>query len=156
MTEGPRPQKLAAWVTLIALALATAALSQSGQISRVVTPGVQKRMATMTAANAAMTTLTDMMGGRAIFDKHRAKGARRALMKATGDIPSVFRKSHSDPRSYAKPLVWSQWDDFKTHARTAQKAARALDTDSLPDLRRTLPRLLHACLSCHRIYRKPM
>lgn len=156
MTKGPRPQKLAAWVTMAALALATAALSQSGQISQVATPGVQKRMATMTGANTALSTLTDMMGGRAMFDKTRAKAARRTLMDATGDIPKVFRKPHSDPLSNAKPLVWSQWDDFKSHARSAQKAARALDIDSLPDLRQTLPRLLHACLSCHRIYRKPM
>ncbi|SFU02733.1 cytochrome c [Sedimentitalea nanhaiensis] len=150
------PQRLSFGAVLIALVVATAALAQTGQISQVENRGVQKRMALMNINNTALGTLTDMMGGRAFFDKARARAARRSLISATGDIPSVFRKQHTDPLSRARPEVWLHWRDFKDHAKAAQRAARRLDIDSLPDLRQTLPSLISACLQCHRSYRKPM
>jgi cytochrome c556 len=153
MTQGLRPQHLATAVTLAALSLATAALSQSGQISQVTDPGVQTRMDTMNRANAALTTLNDMMGGRALFDRGRANAARKDLMAVTKTIPSVFRKPHADPLSNARPLIWSNWRDFKLRAKRAQRAAWNLDTDSLSDLRQSLPRMVQACLRCHDTYR---
>ncbi|MDK3075634.1 cytochrome c [Sedimentitalea sp. JM2-8] len=153
MTQGFRPQHLAIAVTLAALVLATAALSQSGQISQVTNPGVQARMSTMNRANAALSTLNDMMGGRALFDRDRAGAARKDLMAATKSIPSVFRKPHADPLSNARPLIWSNWRDFKLKAKRAQRAAWNIDTDSLSDLRQSLPRMVLACLHCHDTYR---
>ncbi|MFD3190755.1 c-type cytochrome [Sedimentitalea sp. HM32M-2] len=156
MKQADHPHRLSLAAVIIAAILATAALGQSGQISQVANRGVQKRMATMNGANASLTTLSDMMGGRAIFDKTRARVARRSLISATGRIPSVFRRQHTDPLSRARPEIWTQWRDFKGHAKSAQRAARDLDTTSLADLRQTLPQLVSACLSCHQAYRHPM
>lgn len=141
---------------LILALLTTGVLAQSGQISRVTNPGVQERMQAMNVNNAALMTLGDMMGGRAIFDRNRAQDARRRIITTTGRIPSLFRKAHTDPLTNAHPDIWSSWGDFKDRARAAQQAARRLDTNSLPRLRKTLPRLIQACLACHRTYRKDM
>ncbi len=156
MKHADQPGRMATGAVLAALVLAGAALAQTGQISRVEHPGVQARMDLMTGANTALTTLTDMMGGRALFDRDRARAARSRLLSATRAIPSAFRKPHADPLSNADPLVWAQWDDFTTRAKAARRAARALDANTLPRLRLSLPRMIQACLSCHRTYRKPL
>ena len=141
---------------LILFLLTTGVLAQSGQISRVMDSGVRNRMLAMNANNAALTVLGDMIGGRAIFDRDRARDARRRLIATTGRIPALFRKGHTDPLSNARPNIWSNWSDFKGRAKSAQRAARQLDTYSLARLRKTLPRLVHACLACHRAYRNTL
>lgn len=141
---------------LMLLLLTTGVLAQSGQINRVTDSGVRNRMMAMNANNAALMVLGDMMGGRAVFDRDRARDARRRLITTTGRIPALFRKAHTDPLSNARPDIWSNWGDFKGRAKSAQRAARGLETYSLPRLRKTLPRLVHACLSCHRTYREDM
>lgn len=114
---------------------------------------VTRRIALMTGQKAAMDVLTGMMAGRVIFDRDKARSARRQLIKSTGSIRKHFKKPQLDPRSNARPLIWHAWDDFKTRAETAQAAARNLNTRSLPALRRTLPGLMQSCLSCHETYR---
>lgn len=136
--------------TVFASVLATGTVAQNGVANR----GVLKRMTTMTTAKTAIDTLTNMMGGRFRFNRSQARAARRNLISATRSIPSVFRKPHSDPLSRARTDIWWQWDDFKTRARTAKKAAQNLKVDRLENLRSTLPGLIHACLDCHGTYRK--
>lgn len=114
---------------------------------------VTRRMALMTSQKAAMDVLTAMMAGRSMFDKDRARSARRQLIKSTSSIRKHFRKHRMDPRSNARPQIWNAWDDFKARADTAETAARNLNTRSLPALRRTLPGLMQSCLSCHDTYR---
>lgn len=156
MKQADRPHRLTVFVILTILTLTTATLAQNGQTSRVTNAGVAERMATMNSANAALTVLSDMMGGKVIFSRKRADAAQEYLIKATEKIPSAFRKQHVDPLSNARPIIWSQWDDFKNRAKDARRKARALDTDSLPDLRKTLPRMILACLNCHQTYRQPV
>jgi cytochrome c556 len=141
---------------LLLVLFANGLLAQSGQISRVTDRHVRDRMEAMNQNNAALTTLSDMMGARAIFDRTRAREARRTLIRTTGRIPSLFRKERSDPLSHARPEIWVNWDDFKSHARAAQRAARDLDTGSLPRLRKSLPPLIQTCLACHRAYRSDL
>jgi len=114
---------------------------------------VTQRIALMTAQKAAMDELTSMMAGRSYFDQAKARAARRQLVKSTGSIRKHFRKPQLDPRSNARPLIWHAWDDFKNRAETAEMAARALNTRSLPGLRRTLPGLMQSCISCHETFR---
>lgn len=141
---------------LMLLLLTTGVFAQSGQISRVADSGVRNRMMAMNSNKAALTVLGDMMGGRAVFDRDLARDARRRLISSTGRIPALFRKAHTDPLSNARPNIWPNWGDFKGRAKSAQRAARGVDPYSLPRLRKTLPRLVHACLACHRAYRKDM
>jgi len=136
-------------IILVAALIASATFASHG----VHDEGVQKRMATMAAAGGALQTLGDMIGGRAIFDRARAKTARGDLIRATRAIPKRFRRPHSDPLSAARPTIWLQWKDFRSKAKEAQRASRALDVGRLEDLRKTLPRLVKACLACHQTYR---
>lgn len=114
---------------------------------------VRARIELMTMQKAAMITLGDMAAGRTAFDAGTARSARRTLIKTTGAIRKAFRKERMDPESNALPALWRYWDDFEQRAGTAGNAARDLNAASLAGLRRTLPGLLHACLSCHETYR---
>jgi cytochrome c556 len=122
---------------------------------RVENRGVQARMTTMQPARDAMNSLAAMMGNQIRFRKSHARTARRELIRATSDIPDVFRKRHMDPLSSAKDSIWLTWPDFKARATQANTAAKALNTRSLNGLRKTLPDLMKACLACHQAYRNP-
>lgn len=115
---------------------------------------VTRRIALMTSQKAALEVLTGMMAGRSIFDQGKARSARRQLIKSTSSIRKHFRKHRMDPRSNARPQIWTAWEDFQARADTAETAARDLSTRSLPALRRTLPGLMQSCLSCHETYRR--
>lgn len=159
-----RPALSQRWVTLVVLtvlAVATATLADNGDdyngatTISVTNRGVAKRMNAMVRANASIQALGDMMGGRRLFNAHQAREVRKILIDTMDDIPSLFRRPHTDPLSRARPLIWTHRADFKSRARAAERAARDLDVNRLEDLRKTLPRLLETCLDCHTIYRKP-
>lgn len=136
---------------IAAMVLTSATLAQNGVVNR----GVLQRMTTMAVARTAIETLANMMAGRYRFDRKVARAARRDLIDATRLIPKVFKKPHFDPLSRARPDIWIRWDDFKTRADTANRAARRLKVDRLGALRSTLPDMIRACLSCHQTYRRP-
>lgn len=114
---------------------------------------VRERVTLMGMQKTALTTLSDMVAGRMVFDATRAKTARRTLINATGNIPSYFKKHRMDPNSHARPDIWIHWDDFAQRAETARQSAKALSTRSLNGLRRTMPAMMQACHSCHQTYR---
>lgn len=136
---------------VLMLLAGAAALAHDGVVDK----GVHKRMDAMAAAKAAIDRLGAMMGGQVRFDPGSARAARRTLIRATGAIPRLFRKPHSDPLSRARPEIWHQKTDFRARAEAAERAARRLNTRSLNRLRQTLPDVLSACLDCHRTYRVP-
>lgn len=115
---------------------------------------VKKRVTLMNTNKAALAILSDMMAGRIVFDSAKARDARKALIQSTKSIPKRFRKARMDPNSHAKPAIWTHWDDFTFRAEAAEDAARQLNTRSLAGLRRTLPNMMQACLSCHQTYRR--
>ncbi|MBE1285117.1 MAG: cytochrome c [Rhodobacteraceae bacterium] len=135
----------------ISLLLGTALPAQN----RVEDPGVQRRMTTMQTARDAVNSLAAMMANQMMFRKSHARTAKRELVKATSEIPDVFRKRHIDPLSNAKTSIWGNWSDFEARAKAANKAAKELNARSLNGLRKTLPELMHTCLACHKTYRTP-
>ncbi|OED46790.1 c-type cytochrome [Leisingera sp. S232] len=142
---------LAFLAILVALAVGTTApVTADSGLSKQVT----RRITLMTTQKAAMDVLTSMMAGRTAFDRDTAQTARRQLIKTTGSIRKRFKKHRMDPRTNARPQIWTAWDDFKARAETTRAAARDLNTWSLPGLRRTLPSLMQSCLSCHKTYRR--
>ncbi len=164
----PRPFPLYAMLHVVALGLgawAWAGLLTSGSLAQtgaqsgtqisVANRDVVKRMDAMVRARLAVETLTQMMAGRARFNRANARAARRDLITVTGAIPRQFRKPHSDPLSRARPLIWLQWDDFRTRAEATKKTAQALRVERLERLRLTLPGVINSCLACHKIYRNP-
>lgn len=138
-------------VGLLTTVTTTDSLAQNG----VANQGVLKRMTTMGVARTAIGTLADMMAGRVQFDRKIARAARKELIGATHQIPEVFKRPHSDRLSRASPNIWIRWNDFVTRAATAERTAKRLRVNRLGALRRTLPDMFNACLSCHQTYRKP-
>ncbi len=117
-------------------------------------PDVEQRILTMRAAKSALEPLQAMMAGRMRFDRDTARGARAALVDATGDIPRHFRPETYDPLSRARAGIWRHPDLFDAHARQAKRAARGIRTGSLNRLRQTLPQMINACLACHNRFRQ--
>ncbi len=138
-------------VGFLTIVMTTASLAQNG----VTNYGVLTRMATMGIAKTAIGTLTDMVAGRVRFDRRVARAARKNLVRATRDIPKVFKQPHGDRLSRAKTDIWLSWADFETRAETAKRAAKRIRIGRLISLQRTLPNMLSACLNCHQTYRKP-
>jgi len=157
MKDRTPPRRFVLYAALSILAALTMAgltsmgLAQNGVTNR----GVLQRMTTMGMAKTSLETLANMTAGRVRFDRKIARTARRNLVDAIQLIPKVFRKPHSDRLSRASPNIWIRWDDFSTRADTAERAAKRLRVDRLGQLRKTLPDMFTACLSCHQTYRKP-
>lgn len=151
MEMWPLPRRLVAFALLTVLLLTTMAPAHQG----VPGAGVQRRMNTMIEAQRALATLGKMANGRATFDTGRARTARRDLVTSFRTLPRRFRKNHDDPASHARPEIWVHWDDFTTRAGVAKRAARSIRVNSLSGLKATLPRMLAACLDCHKAYRLP-
>lgn len=115
---------------------------------------IKERRSLMQGQKAALTTLSDMIAGRSLFDARLAKAARRSLIAASGKIPKRFRKERLEVNSHARAEIWSQWRDFEQRAETARLAAKQIDSRSLTGLRRSLPTMMQACQSCHQTYRR--
>jgi len=137
---------------ILALTLALATPGRTAQ-DQITDKHVKKRVAQMLMAQAAVATLTDMMAGRVMFQSRRARSARRTLIQTSRTFAKRFKKPHFDPRSHARPEIWTYWRDFKAHAKSSHDAAKQLNISTLGGLRRTLPNVLQTCLSCHDSYR---
>lgn len=142
-------QRFASLAVLVVLALGTATLAHEDVENRI----VLKRMHLMADTKAAIDVLDAMMGGRVRFDSKSARQARKVLIRNTGAISARFRRQQTDPRSHARPDIWTDWPAFKARARTANNAAIRLNARSLEKLRMTLPKLVLACINCHNVYR---
>lgn len=114
---------------------------------------VRARIELMQSNRDALETLHQMMAGQRRFSASEASAARRSLLRNLRKIPRAFRKERMEPLSNARPGIWLNGDDFDARAKAAAKAAAAVKSQNLPALRRTLPDLFHACLSCHDAYR---
>ncbi len=143
--------QLAAFAMFVAIVFATTVPAQMGATDA----DVLRRMNTMQAANAALTTLGNMSNGRVSFDKDQASAARHNLIIAVRKIPRRFRRNRRDPASHAKPEIWFQWEYFVYNAGVAKRAALAIRVNSLSALQATLPQMLVACMNCHQTFRAP-
>ena len=143
-----RPSALA----LLAVTLSLTVPSLKAQ-EKITNKGVKKRVALMLSAQDAATTLTDMMAGRMAFHAGKARAARRVLIQTSSSTSRRFKKPHQDPQSNARPEIWTYWTDFSSHAEVSKQAAKQLNVYSLNGLHRTLPNVLHSCLSCHERFR---
>ena len=140
---------IVAFVALLGLGSASI-----GDTIRMQHPRVIERITLMRSSKLAMEVLGAMASGREVFDREKASQARRVLIRNTGDIASAFRRNPYDPASRARQHIWTQWGDFKVQIKAARAAAKGLSTRNVVTLRRTLPRMINACLSCHQAFRK--
>lgn len=116
---------------------------------------IRHRIELMNTQRATMERLIAMAAGRHPFDAQQAQADRRILIKTTRLIPKRFRKPRLTDQSHALPVVWHNWESFQRQAETAREAAKAISPRTLPALRRTMPAMMQACISCHEGYREP-
>lgn len=117
--------------------------------------GVLQRQSLMKTAKTALGTLHDMSAMRTRFDKLSARSAKTQLVATLKQIPNEFTKPYMDAHTRARPEIWQNWDAFSRDAASAHRAAKRIRTNNLGALRRSLPPMMSACLSCHSTYRKP-
>lgn len=134
---------------LAAALIAGTALAHQG----VKNPVVLDRMQLMTGVKDATGTIGGMVKGAIPFDADRAAQARAALIAYAQDIPAHFEAQETDPKSEAKPEIWTDWDGFLKAASDMEVAARGIDTTTPEGLAAGLRQLGASCSGCHQPYR---
>ncbi|MDQ2090895.1 c-type cytochrome [Marimonas arenosa] len=130
-------------------ALAGASLAHSG----VQNAAVKARMALMGEIKEATGVIGGMVKGEIAFDPAKAAVARAALVRHASEITPAFEAQETDPKSEARPEVWSDWAGFAARAEAMATAAEALDTGSPEALADGLGALGQSCGGCHKLYR---
>ena len=132
-----------------ALSIATAALAHQG----VKNAGVMARMDGMLSAQKATKVLIDMAAGKRSFDADDADAAKARILEDLSRVPALFESPHDDPMTEARPIIWTQYDDFLRRNDQAVLAMKAVKTETKAGLQATLPAAGAACLDCHQTYR---
>ncbi|WP_157971081.1 c-type cytochrome [Pseudogemmobacter bohemicus] len=99
--------------------------------------------------------LGDMAGGKSGYDAAAAEAARAALIKAAGEIDTVFATEGApDDVSEALPAIWTSWGDFTTKSAAFAQAAAGLDTGSAETIKVGMGAIGGSCKGCHSVYRE--
>lgn len=130
---------------------ATAALAHQG----VQNPAVKARMDGMSAIAENMKTLGQMAKGASAFDAATARSAAAVIAEHAAATPGLFEANESDPKSEARPEIWSNFEDFATKATELETIAAGFSTSITEpaDLKAAMGALGANCKSCHSVYR---
>ncbi|MEP2030614.1 MAG: cytochrome c [Paracoccaceae bacterium] len=136
----------------IALVTATAALAHQG----VQNPAVKARMDGMSAIAENMKTLGQMAKGATEFDAAIARTAAATLAEHASAAPELFEANETDPKSEARPEIWTNFEDFATKAVKLEAIATGFSTsiNEPSDLNAAMSALGANCKSCHSVYRQ--
>jgi cytochrome c556 len=116
-------------------------------------PTVKARQELMDTIGANAKILGEMAGEKTAFDAAAAEAAKAAIVAAVAEIPVKFEPQATDPKSTAKPDVWTSWDAFLTKASALGTAAGALDATTLDGVKAGMAGVGGACKDCHTTYR---
>ena len=120
-------------------------------------PDAKMRQDLMDANGAAMKVLGGMASGDVAFDATAAAAAVKALVDDAANIPVAFKnQGAADPKSAAKPEIWTNWDAFVKNAAALGTAASAMDTTSLDGIKAGLGAVGGACKTCHTDFKAAM
>jgi cytochrome c556 len=83
--------------------------------------------------------------------------AAQKIEAAVPKIMPLFPQGSTDPKSRAKPEIWTQWPKFEDGVKKLQAAAGALSTAAKNggDVAAAGKTLFGACKSCHDQFRVP-
>lgn len=116
-------------------------------------PAVMARMDVMADIGATTKVLGEMAKGAQPFDADKARIARAALREATDQVAVRFKAREGDPKSEARPEIWTDWAGFIARTEDMRAAAEALDVSSLERLRAGMGAVGRSCSGCHEDYR---
>ncbi len=142
-------RSLAAAAALIALATAVQAADPTE-------PHVVERTKSMKTIGQNTKLLGDMAKGSTDFDAAAAQAAATAIAAEAAQIATLFETEADDPASEAKPVIWTQYDDFTAKAADLERVASAAagSIQAKADLGPALGELGAACKACHSTYRE--
>ena len=136
---------------LFAVAFATGALAHSG----VKNPVVMQRMMAMEAIVDAMQVLKHMAKGKTAFDQEAAQAALAEIKAGAVKTPSLFEAEEDDPKSEARPEIWTEFADFTEKSRAMEIASeRVAPFETLNELQEAVTALDQTCRACHQTYRE--
>lgn len=140
-------------VLALTVALTTgAALAHSG----VQNAAVKARMDAMSEIGTEMKSLGSMAKGTTAFDLSVARTAVAAIAGHASETPELFKREEKDPKSEAKPSIWTNFDDFTVKAKKLETVAKGLSETiaTIDDLGPAMGALGATCKSCHSAYRE--
>ena len=79
------------------------------------------------------------------------------IMTSATKIVALFPKGSTDPKSRAKPEIWTHWQKFQDDAKQLELSAGELvdATHSGGEVKAKADMMFGACKSCHDQFRKP-
>ena len=118
-------------------------------------PAVMARMDGMSAIADSMKVLGGMAKGAVAFDAAAANEAAGVIAVEAARIPVLFQVEETDPKSEAKPEIWTNFNDFSDRADALEKVASDLSgsIETAEDLQGAMKALGQNCQSCHGTYR---
>jgi cytochrome c556 len=85
--------------------------------------------------------------------------AAQAIALSAAQIPRLFPKGSTDPRSRALPAIWDHWDKFVQLANQLQDQATSLSnaagSGQDEKLQDKANKMFATCKSCHEQFRRP-
>ncbi len=134
------------------LVAATSALAHQG----VQNPAVKARMHAMSVISENMKTLGMMARGATGFDAEAARAAAAAIADHAAATPGLFEANETDPKSEARPEIWTNFEDFSAKASELESVAVGLAASiaAPEDLGPAMGSLGAICRSCHSVYRE--
>jgi len=137
-------------VVLIFCLCATAAFAHQG----VQNAAVKARMHSMSTIAADMKVLGKMAKESTSFDAQSARAAVMSIAAEAAKIEELFKPQEDDPKSEAKAIIWSEFEDFTKIANDLENAANAAKTlTKLEEVQTSLAKLGATCKACHERYR---
>lgn len=137
---------------VVVLMGATTALSHEG----VQNAAVMARMHSMSVIAAQMKTLGQMAKGTTGFDAGIARTAASVIAEHAAQTPALFKAAEQDPKSEARPEIWTSFEKFTVQAAALATLANGLSASigTKKDLNAGMAALGQACTSCHTTFRQ--
>ena len=110
----------------------------------------------MSAIAENMKVLGQMWKGATEFDADVARSATAAIAEHASATPGLFEANETDPKSEARPEIWSNFEDFTDKASELEVIAIGVATsiNDPSDLNAAMSALVANCKSCHSVYRE--
>jgi cytochrome c556 len=104
------------------------------------------------------TTIEFLLKGKVAANTGSIADQAKVMAMLTKNIPAMFPKGSTAPKSDAMPVIWEKWADFEKLAQdAATKAdtfAKVAATGNAADTEAKLKDLGAACKACHKDFRK--
>jgi cytochrome c556 len=90
-------------------------------------------------------------------DRSLIGDAALKIQTSAAKITALFPKGSTDPKSRAKPEIWTHWKKFEENAKLLEATAGELAAaaQSGGDVGSASKKMFGACKSCHDEFRKP-